>query len=62
MRYGTTNSWFTFKLYPLQGLPEDFDPERYKELHPDILSNEKFVKDPGLHFAMHGMREGRAYL
>jgi ectoine hydroxylase-related dioxygenase (phytanoyl-CoA dioxygenase family) len=61
IKYGT-NSWFTYKIYPEQVLPEDFNPDRYLELHPDILSNEKFAKDPGLHFAMHGKREGRAYL
>lgn len=39
-------------------LPEDFSPEKYLELHPDV-SEAGF--DPALHYLKFGLQEGRAY-
>lgn len=39
-------------------LPEDFDPEQYLKLNPDV---KRAGIDPGLHFSNHGFFEGRAY-
>ena len=39
-------------------LPEDFSPERYLELHPDVLQARL---DPAMHFLNYGRAEGRAY-
>lgn len=39
-------------------LPNDFDPEIYLELHPDVKSA---GVDPGRHYLEFGISEGRAY-
>lgn len=39
-------------------LPDDFDPIIYLSLHADVKEN---GMDPGLHYLLHGAREGRPY-
>jgi hypothetical protein len=39
-------------------VPADFDPERYRALHPDIRAT---GEDPAAHYATHGRRERRPY-
>lgn len=39
-------------------LPDDFSPDKYLELHPDVL---KAGLDPALHYLKFGIPEGRAY-
>ncbi|MEP3112977.1 class I SAM-dependent methyltransferase [Nisaea sp.] len=42
----------------LNELPEDFDPEVYLSLHPDVAAA---GVDPLQHYLLHGASEGRAY-
>ena len=39
-------------------LPEDFDPEEYLRLHPDV---EQAGMNPSFHYLRHGITEGRRY-
>lgn len=39
-------------------LPDDFDPQAYLELHPDVRQARM---DPAAHYLRHGRAEGRAY-
>lgn len=39
-------------------LPEDFEPSRYLELHPDVATA---GMDPAYHYLNHGYQEGRRY-
>ena len=40
------------------GLPADFDPKRYLELHQD---RREAKADPETHYLLHGRKEGRHY-
>jgi hypothetical protein len=43
---------------PPPAVPADFDPERYRALHPDIRAT---GEDPAAHYVTHGRRERRPY-
>ncbi len=46
------------RIRKLPPIPEDFDPERYLELNPDVREG---GADPARHWQEHGCREGRPY-
>ncbi len=52
-------SFFTSPFYENKSLPEDFDPEEYKDLHSDLqhLDNEAATN----HFLKYGIQESRLY-
>ncbi len=46
------------RIRKLPPIPEDFGPERYLELNPDVREG---GADPVRHWQEHGYREGRPY-
>ena len=51
----TANPGSTLELYRL---PEDFDPDMYLKLNPDLA---EAAVDPSTHYLSHGHQEGRAF-
>ena len=52
------NNKNTEKAQQFSKLPEDFEPSRYLELHPDVANA---GMDPRHHYTRHGQQEGRRY-